>query len=713
MDEQFETEMPTAEGSADVDVQRENDGALVQTITRKIKSDKQHHAKAFAQMRKDMQMARTGRTDGWAEDKYTANILGRHVKQKTAALYAKNPKAVAGRRETMDFQIWDENPQTLMAAMQIMQQAQAMMTAMPPQIDAMGMPVPPQMPPQVASAQALIADVQQGMAKRTQIEKTGKTLQALFAYAMNEQQPVDFKTSMKQMVRRAATAGVGYVELAFEREVGTAPEVVARMDDAKLRLAHIQQQLKDTVEGEIEPDDSEAAELERNIAGLLQEPEIVLREGLVFDFPKATRVIPDKNCEVLVGFQGADHITIDYLYSPKRVEELFGVDLGAAYTPYKAGKATSDPDDESPLVVNEARAKDGDPGGMVCVWKHYDKPSGQVYYVADGHPKFLREPAPPDVFVEGFWPVYALTFNEVEDEEHLFPPSDVYLLKSMQEDHNKSRQAKREHRFAARPRWAYPRGAMEAEDASALGRAAPFSATPINLAPGEKISDKLQPIPVPGVDPNLYDTNEVFADMQVVGGAQEANYGGVAKATATESAIAANATAASDSTSVDDLDAFLTRIARAAGQIMLREMSGDVVRRIVGVGAVWPEDLGLADIAEEIYLEIEAGSSGKPNQAVEIANWQKMLPFLIQMPGISPEWLARESIRRLDDKVDLTQALVSGMPSIISVNQQTQPTPADPSADPAAQGPRGSDNGPAGPAEQQAGSGPAFGSNQV
>jgi hypothetical protein len=33
---------------------------------------------------------------------YTANIAGRHVKQKTAALYAKNPKAVAGaaRRST-------------------------------------------------------------------------------------------------------------------------------------------------------------------------------------------------------------------------------------------------------------------------------------------------------------------------------------------------------------------------------------------------------------------------------------------------------------------------------------------------------------------------------------------------------------------------------------------------------------------------------------
>jgi hypothetical protein len=123
--------------------------------------------------------------------------------------------------------------------------------------------------------------------------------------------------------------------------------------------------------------------------------------------------------------------------------------------------------------------------------------------------------------------------------------------------------------------------------------------------------------------------------------------------------------------------------------------------------------MGLSEIAEEIYLEIEAGSSGKPNQAVEVANWQKMLPFLIQLPGIKPEWLARESIRRLDDKADLTEALMSGMPSVISMNQQTQPAPKDPAANPAAQGGEGANNGPGAPAEQQAGSGPAFGSNQV
>ena len=218
---------------------------------------------------------------------------------------------------------------------------------------------------------------------------------------------------------------------------------------------------------------------------------------------------------------------------------------------------------------------------------------------------------------------------------------------------------------------------------------------------------------MPGVDPNLYDTNEVMTDIQMVGGSQEANYGGVAKATATESAIAASATAAADNTGVDDLDAFLTRVARAAGQIMLQEMSADVVKKIVGVGAVWPEGMGLAEIAEEIYLEIEAGSSGKPNQAAEIKNWQMMLPFMVQMPGISPAWIARQTIRRLDDKADLTEALMSGVPSIVAQNQQAQPSPADPGADPSAQGAEGANNGPGAPAEQQPGSDPAFGSNQV
>lgn len=68
-------------------------------------------------------MAMKGRDEEWGEENYTANFAGRHVKQKTSALYAKNPKAVAKRVERMDYAVWDENPQSLSMAMQIMQQA--------------------------------------------------------------------------------------------------------------------------------------------------------------------------------------------------------------------------------------------------------------------------------------------------------------------------------------------------------------------------------------------------------------------------------------------------------------------------------------------------------------------------------------------------------------------------------------------------------------
>ena len=153
-------------------------------------------------------------------------------------------------------------------------------------------------------------------------------------------------------------------------------------------------------------------------------------------------------------------------------------------------------------------------------------------------------------------------------------------------------------------------------------------------------------------------------------------------------------------------------IARASSQVLLKEMSPERVTEIVGPGALWPE-MTLAQIADELYLDVEAGSSGKPNQAVEINNWQQMMPFLIQMPGINPMWLARETIRRLDDRLDLTEAIAAGMPSIVMQNQAQQPGPADPANNPNAQGAEGASNAPAGPSEQQGGSDPAFGSNQV
>jgi hypothetical protein len=715
--------------------------AQVNKITKTIRLDKKHHEKAFKRMKRDMFVAMWGREETWSEKNYKANIAGRHVKQKTATLYAKNPKAAARRAERLDFALWDEDPQSIMLAMQAMQQnamaeqqhaqAQQMATtsvqANPIAASVMmghngGPPLPnhaaalqPFQPsPEAAQADAVLADFQQGMERRKLIDKIGKTLEILYAKALREQKPVDFKMGAKQMVRRVCTTSVGYIELGFQREYGPRPGMDEHMADAKVRLDHLRVLAEDVQAGDIESTDAEMAELQESMTALQQEPEILIREGLIFDYPRSTKVIPDRLTKTLVGFIGARHITIEYDYTLQEVRELFdGVDLKdcASFTPEgkEFGEIAGDTFDEDGEHVTNMKSG----GGLVRVWKHYDKPSGLVYYVADGHHEFLREPAPPDVFVEDFWPVYALTFNEVESEDELFPPSDVHLLLDMNNELNRSRQGKREHREAARPRWVYPNGAIDEEDVDRLRAMKPFDAIGLNVDPATDMAKMFQVIPVPGVDPNLYDTGEVFNDATLVVGAQEAQLAGASsKSSATEAAIGAGSASTSDSSSIDDLDAFMTVIARSAGQIFMREMSEETVKATVGPGAVWPH-MSLADIAGEVFLEIEAGSMGKPNQAVEVNNWKQMLPLLIQLGSIKPLWLAKETLRRLDDRMDLTDAVAAGIPSIAAMNQTPQPAAAGAVNNPAAQGAQGASNAPAGPSVVQPGSDAPMGNNRA
>jgi len=687
--------------------------ALVKKILLRISDDKRHFDKKFKRMKTDMELARTGRHEGWASTSYVANFIGRHVKQKTAALYAKNPKVVARRRETLDFEMWDEKLPSLQMAMQVVQQAAMaaqMAAAQPAQTDpqtGMAVAPEPQLPPGFEQAQALMADVQQGLARRDMLDKIGKTLEVLFAHFTRAQQPVDFKTALKRLVRRTSITGVGYIELGFQREYGPRDGATDELNDFRARLDHLRRLSDELGGGHINENDAEMAEIQHAISAIEAEEEVITREGLIFDFVQSTKLIPDKQLVSIVGFTGARWISIEYTYTPDEVQEIFQVDVRRG----SSDRLTTDFDDGTALVVKDA-VDDASAGtrDLVKVWKHYDKTAGLVYYVAEGHDEFLRPPAAPDVFVETFWPVYALTFNDLEHESEPYPVSDVELLESQQAEYNRARQGMREHRDARRPRWAVKRGVLDDEDIDAIGKAKPFSVTPLNLPTEQKLSDVFEAFPVPGVDPNLYETNQIFTDAQIVAGSQEAQYGGVAKATATESAIAANSMAATDNSAVDDLDSFLSPVVRGAGQILLREMSEETVKQIAGPGAIWPHAT-LEEIANELYLEVEAGSSGKPNQAVEIQNMKDLLPLLLQIPNIDPVELARESLRRLDDKLDLTKIVISGLPAIVAMNRMQQPAPANPANDPAAQGDQGVDNGPQPPG--QVGTEPAFGSNQV
>ena len=134
----------------DVTLQRK---ALINAWSRRVKGAKSHWDKAFRRMRDDEQFAFGKQWSKEADDRrYVANLALRLVSQKTAFLYAKNPKAIARRRERINNTSWDGKQSTLDALMKsgamMMQQMPGMMPGgMPP--GGMGPPgmLPGGMPP--------------------------------------------------------------------------------------------------------------------------------------------------------------------------------------------------------------------------------------------------------------------------------------------------------------------------------------------------------------------------------------------------------------------------------------------------------------------------------------------------------------------------------------------------------------------------------------
>ena len=648
----------------------ESRAALVKELQEDIRADKKHYRDAFRQMQDDMELAWTGATRSWPKKSYKVNITQRFVRQKVASLYAKNPRALAKRRPRMNYKIWDGQMQSLQMAMQ-------------------GIPDPTQ-------AMAIIMDAQQGKMQMELYDKLGKTLEICFHYYINEQIP-SFKAQMKRCVRSAIQTAVGYVKLGFQRETDLSPDNKAKIADSQQRLAHIERLIADLgPDGDKTQLDAEAEELRLAVMQLQAEPNVIIREGLVFDFPKPTSVVPDRKCVSLDGWIGADWLTEELFMTPDEIKEFYQIDLGqhgsgagmlpgSSYTAYTT--------EGLEYRQNPRPDISGKHIDLVCVWMMYHKPTGLKFELADGYKDFLKEPEIPEIAIERFFPIYALCLNELEHPTKLFPPSDVCNMTPQQMELNRQKEALREHRKANKPGYVTPKGALSDNDKAALGAHEQSGVVELDgMMPGQKVTDLIQPLPKIGVDPNLYESQGIMDDVYKVVGMAEPSFGGTSGDTATAVATAEQARTAALEAEADQLNDFLTLLARDAGVVMLSELDPMTVTEIAGPGAVWPQ-MNRQQIAQELYLEIVAGSNGRPNKLQRQQALQQLVPFLIQIPGISPQWLGQKLIEAIDDSIDMTEAFVANIPSIQMLNNAPQPQPAEPGAEePAAQGAEGRNN---------------------
>jgi hypothetical protein len=669
--------------------------ALVKDWCEKITGAKTFWGPDFKRMREDMDFAYglqyAGQVSLEMEDRYVANIVQRHLNQRTASLYAKNPTVIAERKPSMDFAIWDEDPA-------VIQNLAAMSST--------GMPPPPEM--------ALLAeDIAQGYQLRNLMKRVARTLEILWRYYTDEQTP-PFKLMMKDTVRKALTCGVGYIEVDFQRSQGFSEERMSALADARGRMQQLQRLM---AEMEMGPDedgyceaDSEVEQLKLIVADIQANPDLPLREGLVYDFPEPLSIIPSPSTKMLRGWYGTEWVAKEMIVPCNKIKDWFGIDIGSQYSEY------SEDGENAQVKPPGAYNKNGPKDKFVCMWKVYSKPDGLVFYLVDGYDDFLREPEKPAVSLERFFPFYVLTFNEVTHYKKVYPISDVRLLRSMQLEYNRKKEALRQHRIANRPVYATPAGSLGEEDKDKLMCDYPDHAIlELNgLKEGQDVKTVLQPVQKAPIDPNIYETDSDFNDILRVVGSQEAQLGGTSGDTATEVSVAEGSRVSSVASNEDDLEQTMTEMALDGGKILLLNVSEETVKKICGPGAAWPK-LSPEDIRDEIFLRVEAGTAGRPNRAQDLSNLERAAPLLVQIPGIDPEAIGKYALRLLDDRLDIAEFIKPGMPSILAQNAQAKggaggpagSVPPPPGSDPTVQGSQGGANAAA-PPQAPGGSQPAY-----
>lgn len=658
---------------------------LVSGIVERTKDNERHWAYAFKRMRDDRAFVR-GRQ--WPRGEvnplrapYVANVTLRHILQRTAATYARNPTAEFKRRKRLNYKLWDGNPSSLEQAQMTMQAA-----AQPEMAMAAGMPPPS--PEQVQQAQQLIMEVSTVKQMERTLDKTGETLKLLYEYFIYEQS-VPFKTQMKQKyVRRAHTIGVAYVRPDYQRAMERSPEVQQKISDASRRLQAIERMSADVADGEVEEDSAEAERLRLLIEDLSKEEMVVVREGLTFDFPDPTCIIPDTGLISLQGFEGCEEVAEKYLLTPERVQEVYGIDVGKKAETYRKEKPMA-----TGAVEGSSAAREETDATFVAVYEVWNRTDGTVCTVCDGYDDFLVEPRTPDIYYENFFPWLPYAPNATDDDIDPFPQSDVALMRSQQQEINRAGEGLREHRNAARPGWVSS-VAMEEKDRTNLANREAFEVTFLQAAQGRKIEEVLMAFPNPGIDPNLYSTGPAFDDIQRTVGSQEANMGGISGGSATEVSLAESSRQSALTSSRDELDDVLTMLARMSGQILMTECEPAFVKEIVGPGAVWPVQ-DRESVAKEVFLEVKAGSSGRPNQAQEMQTFERVGPMLMQMPGLDPEMMLKRALKVWDDTLEVSDFVKPGVPSITAMNGMAQAEARAPAgAAPEQQGPQGASNAP-------------------
>ena len=191
----------------------------------------------------------------------------------------------------------------------------------------------------------------------------------------------------------------------------------------------------------------------------------------------------------------------------------------------------------------------------------------------------------------------------------------------------------------------------------------------------------MAPFPSTTFNPSMYEMGTPIQAIELSSGQSDARISAQARVSATASNISETAFQDQVASLRDELDDLNRGIARASGVIMMDHVSEEEMKRIVGRGALW-SPLEVSASREQLFLDVEFGSSGRRNRQQQAAALRDLTPLLLQAPGFSMEKLVKLASEVLALGVEPMDLYEEGAPSIQAQNQAVAPAGAPPAAPP-------------------------------
>lgn len=471
------------------------------------------------------------------------------------------------------------------------------------------------------------------------------------------------KRRIKAQVRAAMTCEVGWLKVTYQKDIQTDPVIVNRIEDIQENLQRLEAANRSVDEAEGSEADLERANLELELKALQAKVEIVKETGFAIDKLLTESVlILDPTVRDFDDYERAAAIAQEIWFDEDTFEAQFGYSPGTKATRFRSQVPGRDANADQ-----QQGGKDSEQGTCFYrVFEIWDKRRSTVLTWCEGEEGWCRPPFNPQRRPRRWYPFYALQFNTIDGQ--FYGVSDVQLLIELQDEYNTTRTNYAEHRRLSLPiRVVRQGGSLTPDDVTKIQGARSMEVVVVSGAPGTPLQDELAVLEHPPIDPAVYDTMPIRADIEEISGAGDSVRGSVLKAkTATEAEIMKEGLMSRTAERQDTIEDVITVMAEDALQVALQELSPGEVIEIAGPQAQWPA-MSREQILDQVTLQVRAGSTGKPNKQRERESWTQLVPVVENSMQRVAEFeamgradlaeaqrqLVRETFRIFDERIDV------------------------------------------------------------